>query len=63
MDEFKEGFNTVLEKISKYNESIVDWYDEKYYSDKNKLYKSIEDEETKLFVYEKSDFISIGYTD
>jgi uncharacterized protein YkvS len=63
VEEFKEGYNAVLEKISKYNGSIVNWYDDKYYLDKDKLYKSIEVDDKKILSFEKTDFISIGYTD
>ena len=63
VDEFRDGFNVVLEKLSKYNDSIDTWYDDKYNSDKNKFYASIEEDEKKLFSFEKLDFISIGCAD
>jgi hypothetical protein len=63
VDEFRDGFNVVLESLSKYNDSIDTWYDDKYKSDKKKFFSSIEEDEKKLFSFEKLDFISIGCTD
>ena len=59
INEFKNRFNIVFEKLLKYNDSIDTWHDNKYISDKEKFYASIE-EEQKLFSFEKLDFISIG---
>ena len=58
IDDITEDFNMVSDKISKYNESISKWYDNKYYSDKEKLYESIEDEVKKFYSFENNDFIS-----
>jgi hypothetical protein len=63
IDEFKDSYNFVLEKISKYNDSIDVWYDDKYNFDKEKLYASIEEDNKKLYSFEKLDFISIGCAD
>lgn len=63
VDEIKNNLDRVFEIITTYNDSIDTWYDEKFHSDKQKLYESIEMSDKNLNLYEKMDFISVGYTD
>jgi hypothetical protein len=63
VDEIKQELDDLFDNINKYNNTLDSWYDEKFYSDKKKLYKSIEMTEKNMDEYEKLDFISIGYDD
>ncbi len=63
IDEIKKDLDELFGNINKYNTALDSWYDEKFYSDKKKLYKSIKMTEKNIDAYEKLDFISIGYDD
>lgn len=59
VDEIKKELDDLFGNINKYNTALDSWYDEKFYSDKKKLYKSIELTDKNIVVYENLDFISI----
>lgn len=59
VDEIKKDLDDLFGNINKYNTALDSWYDEKFYSDKKKLYKSIEMTDKNIVVYENLDFISI----
>ena len=59
IDEFKQNLDIVFDTITKYNQDIASWNDDKFYSDKNKFYDSIKQSDNIFFNYEKSDFICI----
>lgn len=63
VDEIKKDLDNLFANINKYNSALDSWYDEKFYFDKKKLYKSIEMTEKNIVAFEKLDFISICYDD
>lgn len=42
IDTVKLKFNEIIDAVESYNNELDSWYDDKYYSDKEKLYESIE---------------------
>ena len=56
-DDIKLKFESVIDVITKYNQDISSWYDDKFYSDKEKLYKSISMADETYDSFADSDFI------
>lgn len=60
IEEFKTNLYVLFETISKYNQDISSWYDDKFNYDRCQLFKNIINaDNTKFSSYAKLDFISI----
>jgi len=59
IEKIKEECDKILKKIEKYNNIITNWYDDKFYSDKQIFEKNMENEQKKSFSFNNNDFIII----
>ena len=59
IDVINEKISEIIKIVDEHNKTLIDWYDNKYFSDQEKLFKSIENFDLNFEDFRKNDYVCV----